>query len=173
MSSPAEERTYLPAGPEATAEIVDFLAAHRARRGSDVAPQYFLAGAEPTDRVELPKSVFDVLVRAVEAMSEGRAVSIVPRATMLTTQQAADLLGVSRPTVVRLIDQGTLPSERPGSRRKVRLDDVLAHKERTRSRQYEMLAATALPEDDDEDLETVLARVRAARKTVAHRPRVI
>ena len=52
---------------------------------------------------------------------------------MLTTQQAAELLGVSRPTVVKLIDDGKLPAETPGKRRRmVKLDDVLKYRARRR-----------------------------------------
>lgn len=55
---------------------------------------------------------------------------------ILTTQEAADLLGVSRPTVVRLIDEGTLPATEPaGSHRRLRLADVLAYREARNTRQ--------------------------------------
>lgn len=60
------------------------------------------------------------------ALHAGKAVTIAPQSMTLTTQQAADLLGVSRPTVVRLIKSGELAAERIGNRHRLVLDDVLA-----------------------------------------------
>ena len=58
----------------------------------------------------------------VAALHAGKAVTIAPQTMKLTTQQAADLLGVSRPTVVRLITDGTLPAERIGNRHRLLLE---------------------------------------------------
>ena len=69
------------------------------------------------------------LTKVVAALHAGKAVTIAPQTMKLTTQQAADLLGVSRPTVVRLITDGTLPAERIGNRHRLLLDDVLAYRE--------------------------------------------
>lgn len=62
------------------------------------------------------------------ALHAGKAVTIAPQSMTLTTQQAADLLGVSRPTVVRLIKSGELAAERIGNRHRLVLDDVLAYR---------------------------------------------
>ena len=94
-----------------------------------------------------------------------------PQTMKLTTQQAADLLGVSRPTVVRLITDGMLPAERVGNRHRLLLDDVLAYREQRRNRQYETLAATAVDIDADDDPEVVRERLREARRVVAERRR--
>ncbi len=65
------------------------------------------------DRVELPREVHQVSSGAVQAaLHAGKAVTIAPQSMTLTTQQAADLLGVSRPTVVRLIKSAELAAER-------------------------------------------------------------
>ena len=89
----------------------------------------------------------------------------------LTTQQAADLLGISRPTVVRLIRDGALPAERVGNRHRLLLDDVLAYRDERRTRQYEALAATAVDVDSDDDPETIRQQLREARRVVAERRR--
>ena len=88
----------------------------------------------------------------------------------LTTQQAADLLGVSRPTVVRLINDDVLPAERIGNRHRLLLEDVLAYREERRKRQYDALATT-IEIDSDDNPETIRKQLREARRVVAARRR--
>lgn len=76
----------------------------------------------------LPRAIFDALSDVVAAMAQGQAVVIAPVHQLLTTQQAADLLGISRPTFVKLLDEGKIPYERPGRHRRVRLVDVLDYR---------------------------------------------
>ena len=154
MSAPAlVEQTYLPDDAQAqVAEVRSFLAAHAAVRGRPV---------------ELPEPIYQVLVQVADALAAGKAVTVAPRSTTLTTQQAADLLGVSRPTVVRIIEAGDLAAERVGNRRRVRLSDVLAYRERRRQGQYDMLAATAVDLDDEQEPDVLRERLIAARRAVA------
>jgi len=79
-------------------------------------------------RLEIPTSIYRVLVVAVAAMSEGNAVSIVPVHHELTTQQAADLLNVSRPHLVKLIDEGVIPHHKTGSHRRVYFEDLARYR---------------------------------------------
>ncbi len=81
------------------------------------------------ETVELPRSVHDVLIRAVRELAQGNAVTVIPLHAELTTQQAADLLNVSRPYLIGLLDHGTLPYARTaGNHRRLRLADVLTYK---------------------------------------------
>lgn len=64
------------------------------------------------ETVELPRSVREVLVRVVRELSQGNAVAVLPVHAELTTQDAADLLNVSRPYLIGLIEHGTLPCTR-------------------------------------------------------------
>ena len=112
-----------------------------------------------------------VLLQVVEALKAGHAVTVAPQSSKLTTQQAADLLGVSRPTVVRLIDQGELPAERIGTRRKVLLRELLDYRERRRQRQYDAIAATGVDLDAEDDPVAVQEQLRAIRKELADRRR--
>ena len=171
-----DPETYLPSADDADglASVHDFLAAHE-RAGNDTpAPRYFLAGAKPGDQVEIPADVHRALRQVVDALSRGLAVTVAPRSMMLTTQQAADLLGVTRPTVVKILDSGAIAFERAGTHRRVLLADVLEYRRARRAAQYDALAATSVDLDDDTDegnLAAVLADLKAARKAVAARRR--
>src|SRR5215218_7732312 len=111
------QETYLPEAREELSAVYDFLQAHQAAGRDRPATHYFLSGAEPGDQVEIPAGVYRVLRQVVEAMREGMAVTIAPQTQTLTTQQAADLLGVSRPTLVKLLDDGRIAYERVGTHR--------------------------------------------------------
>ena len=166
-----EQQTYLPDQPEQLAGVASFLEAHKSRRGSSPEPRYFLAGAQEGDQVEVPEALHMVLLQVVEALKAGHAVTVAPQSSKLTTQQAADLLGVSRPTVVRLIDQGDLPAERIGSRRKVPLRELLDYRERRRRNQYDAIAATGVELDAEDDPAAVQEQLRAIRQELADRRR--
>ena len=171
MSPALAPHTYLPTdvGSDEIAEVRSFLAAH-AGRGAPVEPRYLLVGSAEGDQLELPRPIYDALVLVAESLASGKGVTVAPESQMLTTQQVAELLGVSRPTVVRLTDTGELPSERHGNRRRIRLGDVLAYRERRRQDQYEALAATGVTLDEEDDVAEVGARLRTARReTAAHR----
>ncbi|WP_236967275.1 helix-turn-helix domain-containing protein [Microbacterium aurantiacum] len=160
------EETYLPSRGDELAPVLDFLAAHEAVGRALPEPRYFLARARPGDQVELPEEVYLALRKVVDAMQRGLAVSVVPQTTRLTTQQAADLLNVSRPTVVKLLDEGEIPFERAGTHRRVLLADLLEYRERRRERQYDMLSSTRDAVDED-NVEQTLEDLKSARKAVA------
>jgi excisionase family DNA binding protein len=75
----------------------------------------------------------------VETLSQGLAITIAPHNTMLTTQEAADLLDISRPTLVRLLTDREIPYSVRGRHRRVLLRDVLDYRERTRQERRQTL----------------------------------
>src|SRR5438093_1398026 len=95
-------------------------------------PRAALVGPDGT-QLALPDEVYRVLRGVVDAMSQGLAITIAPHNTQLTTQEAADLLGISRPTLVRLLEDGEIPFELRGRHRRVMLADVVAYQERART----------------------------------------
>ena len=63
-------------------------------------------------------------------MSDGQEVIVATKDSYVTAQEAADYLGVSRPTLVRILDLGEIPYERPNSHRRIKLADLMAYKQR-------------------------------------------
>lgn len=98
--------------------------------------------------VPLPPELRSVLADVVRAMRRGQAVTFAPMSQQLTTQQAADLIGVSRPTLIKLLESGRIPYETPGRHRRLRLSDVLAFQELRRLEQREALRELAQDAQD-------------------------
>jgi excisionase family DNA binding protein len=166
-----ESQTYLPEEQEQMATIASFLDAHHSKFGERPERHYYLVGADEHDQIEVPEALHRVLVQAVAALKAGKAVTISPTMPKLTTQQAADLLGVSRPTVVRLMDQGELPSERIGNRRKVLLKDLLDYRDARRQRQYQAIFDTSVDVSEEEDPAVVQERLKRIRQQRAEHRR--
>lgn len=162
MSVHTTSRTYLPPSGSHRGDLREAFA-----QMSTASDTYQLCG--PDRAVDLPAEVYEVLHHVVEAMARGQAVTVTPNETVLTTQQAADLLGVSRPTVIKLITDGRLPAERVSSRRTLRLTDVLDFRERRRQEQYDAIADTSAGLDEEADLDDILSAARAVRSAVGGR----
>jgi excisionase family DNA binding protein len=103
-------------------------------------------GGKASDAVVLPASAVKLLVRLLSEMAAGNAVTLIPVHAELTTQQAAGLLGVSRPFVIKQIEDGKLPHRRIGTHRRVMFKDLMDFKRRIdadRSKALDQLAAEA------------------------------
>ncbi len=80
--------------------------------------------------VNIPVSALRLLVDVLTELGEGNSVRLVPVHAELTTQETADLLNLSRPTLIRLLDEGALPYHRVGNRRKVKFSDLRAYQQK-------------------------------------------
>lgn len=94
-------------------------------------------------KIELPSSVHDVLVQIVEKMQEGKAVALLPLMEELSTQAAADLLGVSRQFFVRECEAHKLPFHYTGTHRRVLLKDLLDYRKRREQARREAIVRIA------------------------------
>lgn len=92
-----------------------------------------LVAADGHTRIPLPDEVFEVLQEVAQAMLDGKAIRITALGQRLTTSQAASMLGISRPTLIKLLEERKIPYEQPRRHRLVRLDDVLAYQRRRRA----------------------------------------
>src|SRR5258706_12765313 len=81
-------------------------------------------GAEPVD---LPAPAVRLLLRILTEMGEGNAVTLLPVRAELTTQPAAEILNVSRPFLVRLLDAGKIPHRKVGTHRRIRFSDLMEY----------------------------------------------
>ena len=99
-------------------------------------------------QVALPEAARAVLLAAAHALRRGGRVSLIPVGASLTTQQAAELLNVSRPYLIRILEAGDLPYEMVGTHRRLDLDDVLRYRAQRTQRRRDALRR--LSEEADE-----------------------
>ncbi|MFJ6553063.1 helix-turn-helix domain-containing protein [Streptomyces luteogriseus] len=116
----AEDRETM----ELWSDLGDALEATAASTGGGVPLLITPSGEE----IKLPDEAFSILKLVADTINQGLSVTVNPHETWLSTQEAANILGVSRMTVVRWLEEGRLSYERPGQHRKLRLRDVLEFK---------------------------------------------
>lgn len=139
MPATLDDRTVL-LPEEQDPEVVRALVAMLGPAAEDRAPARHARLIGPDQQeAELPDEVYRVIREVVTAMSNGQAVLIEPLDAVLTTQQAADRLHISRPTLVKLLESGKIRYQKHGRHRRVRLADLLAYEtEEQRAREAEL-----------------------------------
>lgn len=90
---------------------------------------------ETNERIKIPSRALKFLGEILKAMGEGKPISIVPIATEVTTQKAAELLGCSRPHLVKLLEDGEIEYIKVGKHRRVKFEDVLAYRRKMKEEQ--------------------------------------
>ena len=161
MTVTIESKTYLPEEDVAGrfTELVTELEA-----SSGVTPRLTVNG----ETIDLPPAVAAALLQVVDAMRRGLAVTVAPQDQRLTTQKAADMLGISRPTLVRMLEAGEIPFQKIRRHRRLYLSDVLEYQKRQRRASDEALSdmvadaqAMGAYDDDPAEVREALAAVRA------------
>lgn len=103
---------------------------------------------ETQDKVKIPLNALKLLVKILEVTSQGKPISIVPIATEMTTQAAAEMLGCSRPHLVQLLESGKIPFTKVGKHRRVNYEDVRKYREEMKSDQKSRIIK--MMQDDEE-----------------------
>ena len=106
--------------------------------------------AEQEQPLVLPAGAVVLLMDILEAMAAGRGISLIPENAELTTVEAAEVLNVSRPYLIKMLSEGALPYRKVGKHRRIRMEDVMAYKariDREREAVLDELAADAQEND--------------------------
>jgi excisionase family DNA binding protein len=124
-----DQATFLPVLPsEAEAILAKEASRVLAARQHTTEPLRVRLLEEPgTETITLPAPAVRMLVRILEEMARGHAVTLLPVYAELTTQEAADLLYISRPSLIQLLDEGKMEYRRVGTHRRIRLEQLMAY----------------------------------------------
>lgn len=126
---PRQSKTYVPLDEERQ----ELLAFAQVLNGIDAqahAPGQAVLVGPHGERLPIPSELFEVLEQVANALAFGDGVTVMPYAAKLTTQEAADFLGMSRPTLIKLLEAGEIPFEKVGRHRRVTLRDIDEYRER-------------------------------------------
>lgn len=94
---------------------------------------------ETEERIKVPLKALKLLAEILRVTGEGKPISIIPIATEMTTQAAADLLGCSRPHLIKLLEKGDIEYTKVGKHRRVKFEDVMNYKKLQKEKQRELL----------------------------------
>jgi excisionase family DNA binding protein len=94
---------------------------------------------ETSEKIRIPLKALKLLAKILEETSKGRLISIVPIATEMTTQAAAELLGCSRPHLIKLLESGEIQFTKVGKHRRIRYEAIVKYKKKMKARQKQLL----------------------------------
>ena len=113
------------------------------RMDSKVPLRFRVLDAAKEETLQLPASAVQMLVRILEEMARGNAMTLIPVHPELTSQEAADMLNVSRSYLIQLLDEGKMECRTVGTHRRVRFDALMAYKRQTDAERRAALAELA------------------------------
>jgi excisionase family DNA binding protein len=96
---------------------------------------------ETNERIQIPLKALQLLAQILKETSNGRPVSIVPIATEITTQVAAEMLGCSRPHLVKLLESGEIRFTKVGKHRRIKYQDLVDYRAKMKDQQRKLLSA--------------------------------
>ena len=94
---------------------------------------------ETKERIKIPRNALKLLAKILKATSQGKPISIVPLAAEITTQAAAELIGCSRPHLIKLLEKGEIKYTKIGKHRRIKYQDVLEYKKKVKAEQRKLL----------------------------------
>lgn len=94
---------------------------------------------ETAEKIKIPLPALKLLGEILKAMGEGKMISIVPIATEVTTQAAAEILGCSRPHLVKLLEEGKIEYTKVGKHRRIRFDDIVNYRQKMKQQQKQRI----------------------------------
>lgn len=148
MTTPTHRHPPLPTKDAARARAAIRLLAQHAREDRPLT--LGVRNALPDTSIELPSGAVAPLLDMLETLAGGRGIAIVPEDAELSTMDAADVLRVSRPFLIKLLDNGEIPYRKVGKHRRIRVDDLLDYKardDRKRAAVLDELAREAQEQD--------------------------
>lgn len=101
------------------------------------------------EKIRIPLSALKLLARILKATSQGQPISIVPLATEMTTQSAAEALGCSRPHVIKLLESGAIPFTKVGRHRRIKFEDIMAYKSKMKAERRDLLIKMMREDEKD------------------------
>jgi excisionase family DNA binding protein len=129
-----QDRNNAKQAAQAAMAVREYLRAHPAKPA-----QLRLGNGAEETHVLVPVTAFAVFATMLDELAAGHTITVAPAEADLTTQQAADLLNVSRPYLIGILEKGEMPYRRVGNRRKVLLADLLAYRRRDEARRQAIL----------------------------------
>lgn len=103
---------------------------------------------ETNEKIRIPLNALKLLAKILKVTSQGKPISIVPIATEMTTQAAADILGCSRPHIVKLLEEGKIPYTKIGKHRRVKFEDIMDYKRKMKETQQKLLIEIMNADED-------------------------
>lgn len=111
-------------------------------------PHYVRLVGANEETLAIPEPIYELLRQAIPLLAKGNAVALIPSHKELTTQQAADILNVSRPFLVTLLENGTIPFTKTGTHRRICFNDMLAYmKQRDAERREKLTCLTQMSQE--------------------------
>lgn len=103
---------------------------------------------ETKERIKIPLNALKLLVKILKETSKGKPISIVPVATEITTQAAAELLGCSRPHLIKLLEKGEIKFTKIGKHRRIIYQDIIEYKNKVKAEQRNLLIEIMKAEEE-------------------------
>jgi excisionase family DNA binding protein len=104
---------------------------------------------ETEEKIRIPLSALKLLAKILEATGQGKPISIVPLATEMTTQSAAEALRCSRPHVIKLLESGAIPFTKVGRHRRIKFEDIIAYKSKMKAARRDLLIKMMREDEND------------------------